>query len=794
MNSSLKANKFLVKLYVALIFSLTIFQLKAVEEFLEVKSAQTTISPKTVNLPQILFLTIEVNARVISGVFYAEKFIDGRLILVEDAWTASNLNLPGAKVAMDYGQFGYDLRSLKGANYDLNISSQAINITAPSYSFGITDLTNKVNSDDLTNTSPLGLYVNYDLTSTTTTSNEGANSFGAVLEGIVFNHYGSLVTSMFHHASSSIASDQSRTIRAETYFQKDLPSNTETVILGDAVSSSGSWSRPVRFGGIIWSTDFSLKSGFISAAAPSINGSAALPSTIDILINNQKSQSDSVNAGPFQISDFPTVSGAGQINIVVKDILGIETIKSQSFYSTPRLLRTNLNEFSIEAGMERKKYGLESNVYEKPFIAGTFRRGFDGFTIEGRTELQASRQAAGIEVAGLIKKYAVMYFALAVSKTEMKKGLQTIFGIERSSKEVNVNLKVEHYDRDFLQMGASASEINPRQKILVGLGLNIYRNLWINTNVISQTNWNSEEFNLISANLSIPLIGNIRLNTYANKQFGKNQDYTVGLNIVIPFMNGKNMVLTSTHDTQGKIYSNVQLNKTIVNSNGIGYRVLASDSASQRALVSINVNTPINKITLDADPSALGKSFRLRTSGSVGMLGGLLFASKKIGHGSFAVIKVADEPNIDVYQSNHIISSTNSSGLAFLPNVLPYQKNKISIRPEDLPFDLEVNETSQLITPYARSGVFVSLDIKKTNNRLVKLLKADGSPMPIGSKVHMLLSNTDFVVGRRGEVYLMGLHKNNSTLVSYQDGTCSANISAPINSTERNTMLIVACK
>ncbi|MFT6896347.1 MAG: outer membrane usher protein [Paraglaciecola sp.] len=792
MNRLLKANKFVIKLYLALIFLPVSDELKAVESLSEAKSAQTTVSPKTVNSAQRLFLNIEVNATTIRGVFYAEQFIDGRLVLIEDAWTASNLNFPGNKVAMDYGQFGYDLRSLKGANYELDISSQTINITAPSLSFGITDLTNEVNSAHLTNTSPLGVYVNYNLTSTA--GNEGINSYGAFVEGVVFNHYGSLVSSMFGQGSSSTANGQSQTIRAETYFQKDMPSNLEKVIIGDSVSSAGSWSRPVRFGGISWSTDFSLKGGFISAAAPSINGSAALPSTIDVLIDNQKSQSGSVNAGPFQISDFPTVSGAGQINIVVKDILGIETISTQSFYSTPRLLRTNLNEFSFEAGMERKNYGLESNAYEKPFIAGTFRRGFDGFTVEGRTELQASRQAAGIEVAGLIKKYAVMYFVLAGSKTDEKQGLHTIFGIERSSKALNVNLKVEHYNRDFVQMGASVNEINPRQKILVGLGVNIYRDLWINTNVISQTNWNSDEFNLVSANVTIPLIENISLNTYASKQFGQKQDYTVGLNIVVPFSNSRNMVMTSTQDSQGKINSNVQLNQAIVNSNGIGYRIRASDSSAQQVLASISANTSVNKATLDADRSALGTSFRLRTSGSVGVMGGLPFASKKIGHGSFAVIKVADEPNINVYQSNRIIASTNSRGLAFLPNVLPYQKNKISIRPEDLPFDLEVNETSQLVTPYARSGVFISLDIKKTNNRLVKLLKADGSLIPIGSKVHMIPSNTDFVVGKRGQVYLTGLSKDNSVLVSFQDGTCSANISAPINSTEKNTMLIVACK
>ena len=427
-------------------------------------------------------------------------------------------------------KFGYDLHAVKGVNYEVDYKSQSIKINALSNVFGITDLTNQLVLANPINPSSLGVYLNYILTSTITSGTQNANNYGAFLEGVIFNQYGSVVSSMV----SSNNNEQSKMIRADTYFQKDMPSSMEKLIFGDAVSSAGSWSRPIRFGGLTWSTDFSLKQGFVSAATPSINGSAALPSTVDILINNQKRQSDLVNPGPFQIINFPTVTGAGQINVVVKDILGVQTLTTQSFYSTPRLLKEGLNEFSFEVGMERINYGIESNVYDKPFIAETYRRGFDGYTLEGRTEIQDSRQALGIEVSSLIKKFAVMHLAIAGSKSEKQEGLHQVFGIERSSNNLNINMQIEHYDQEFLQIGALVNETKPRQKLLLGLGINFYKNLWISTNVISQSSWNAEKFNLASANLSIPLIENISLNAYANKQFGQNQDFTLGLNINIP--------------------------------------------------------------------------------------------------------------------------------------------------------------------------------------------------------------------------------------------------------------------
>ena len=476
-----KANKLIIRIYLASILLIASGQLKAVEVISDVKLLQEPISTKSIHLPQRLFLSIEINATAVNGIFYAEQFIDGRLILVESAWTASNLRLPSIQIPMDNGQFGYDIRSLLGANYTLDVGSQSIKITAPINAFGLTDLSTDINLGLPSNTAPLGAYLNYNLVSTTTTGNQGGNNYGAFVEGVVFNHYGSLLSSML----TSVVNDQPKTIRSETYFQKDMPSNMEKLIIGDSVSSAGSWSRPVRFGGINWSTDFSLKQGFISAATPSINGSAALPSTVDILIDNQKRLTDAVNAGPFQIRNFPTVNGAGQINVVVKDILGVETISTQSFYSTTRLLQNNLKEFSFEAGMERKNYGFESNKYDHPFVAGTYRRGFDGYTLEVRTEIQESRQAAGIEMASLIKKYAVMHFALASSKVGEQEGLHKIFGIERSSKVGNATLQVENYDFVYVQMGASTGEIKPRQRVLLGLGVNFYRNLWISSNVVS---------------------------------------------------------------------------------------------------------------------------------------------------------------------------------------------------------------------------------------------------------------------------------------------------------------------
>ena len=83
--------------------------------------------------------------------------------------------------------------------------------------------------------------------------------------------------------------------RADTYLRKDYPGTLETLTLGDTVSSDGDWSRAVRFAGFKWATNYKLQPGYVYTPNPIIKGSAAVPSVVDIYINNQKT-TISINA------------------------------------------------------------------------------------------------------------------------------------------------------------------------------------------------------------------------------------------------------------------------------------------------------------------------------------------------------------------------------------------------------------------------------------------------------------------------------------------------------------------
>jgi outer membrane usher protein len=63
----------------------------------------------------------------------------------------------------------------------------------------------------------------------------------------------------------------------------------------------------LRMGGLQWQRDFTLRSDLVTQPMPVVNGSAAVPSTVDIFVNNIKAFSQDVGPGPYQIVNLPVV-------------------------------------------------------------------------------------------------------------------------------------------------------------------------------------------------------------------------------------------------------------------------------------------------------------------------------------------------------------------------------------------------------------------------------------------------------------------------------------------------------
>ncbi|MFC7690199.1 fimbria/pilus outer membrane usher protein [Paeniroseomonas aquatica] len=214
----------------------------------------------------------------------------------------------------------------------------------------------------------------------------------ALLDGRMFSPFGVAATSYLGRADAGAAAFT----RLESSWVFSEPDSMLRARAGDLVSSGLSWSRPVRLGGVQFSTDFAIRPDLVTFPTPTITGTVAVPSTVDVLVNGVRLLGQEVQPGPFEIRQLPVVTGAGEVSVVTRDASGQDVRRSLPIYASAAMLAPGLSSFSAEAGLVRLNYGLAGGDYRAPTGAVTYRRGLaDWLTVEGHAETSLGHGAPG---------------------------------------------------------------------------------------------------------------------------------------------------------------------------------------------------------------------------------------------------------------------------------------------------------------------------------------------------------------------------------------------------------------
>ncbi|MGH8568673.1 MAG: fimbria/pilus outer membrane usher protein, partial [Gammaproteobacteria bacterium] len=170
-----------------------------------------------------------------------------------------------------------------------------------------------------------------------------------------------------------------------------------------------------------------------------------------------------VPAGPFEITGLPVITGAGDVRLVVTDLLGRERLITQPYYASPALLRAGLHDYSYEVGFTREDFGTASNDYGRVLAVATHRLGLtDALTGEVHAEILEHQQALGVGGTWLSPLGLVLSGALAGSRGERGEGVLLDLGLQRDAYPVNFAGNVQLASHDFAQLGLREDERAPR--------------------------------------------------------------------------------------------------------------------------------------------------------------------------------------------------------------------------------------------------------------------------------------------------------------------------------------------
>jgi len=188
---------------------------------------------------------------------------------------------------------------------------------------------------------------------------------------------------------------------------------------------------------------------------------------------------------------------------------------------------------------------------------------------------------------------------------------------------------------------------------------------------------------------------------------------------------------------------------------GWGYRALASHYSDRtRMEAGAALNLPAATVSAEvAGETSTSVAARAGVAGSFAIIEDKVFAAREITD-SFALVRVPGVPDAPILLNNQPAGETDSAGRLVLPRLTPYVPHQIRVDVDALPPDAEIVRDRETAVPPYRSGVVVTLGIRRTAAALVKIVDRGGQPIAAGAAVSIEPDGTATSVAQGGAFFV----------------------------------------
>lgn len=541
--------------------------------------------------------------------------------------------------------------------------------------------------------------------------------------------------------------------RLDTTLSRDVPDARTTWRLGDSIAAGGALAAPVRFGGLQYATNFAVDPSFVTFPLPAIGGLAQQESVVDVLIDNLRRDSRSVPPGPFTLDSLPVVTGAGEVQLRVKDLLGREQVVTQPYYVSSRLLKPGLHDFSYQAGALRRDYGRSSFDYGDAIAAGTHRLGMtESFTGEAHGEIQLDQQSLAVGGSWLLGRFGVLSGGVGASRSDEGPGVLGQAGYEYDGRRFNFGLRTRLTDDAFRQAGADGEDARVDQAS-VGVDLDRYGRLGLL--FLHRDARRREDVTSLASTYSIPL-GPGALTLRAAQLVEPQSELALTALYTVPL--GPRRSLTTDLTKRGDDHrAGATFRQTRGASDlGLDYRLAAdAGNAGNHLGARLSYQSTLGAADLEVERLDDRNSLRTGVNGSLAVVDGEVALSRRIGR-AFGLVDLPGFPDVRVYLDNREAGRTDGDGRLLLPGLRPYESNRVRLAVEDLPLDAEITTAEVEAVPFERSGVTIGFPVTRGEQATAILRDAAGAPLPTGLRLRSGDGKVTAWVARDGFSQLKG--------------------------------------
>lgn len=613
-----------------------------------------------------------------------------------------------------------------------------------------------------------GLVVNYDVY-----AQPDANArLGISSEQRVFTPGGVFVNTMF----ATFDRERQGVTRLDTTWTRADPDRLTTLQMGDTISGALAWSRAVRLGGLQFRRNFALRPDLITYPVATLGATAAVPSTVDLYVNNVRQYSGQVPSGPFVLNNAPAITGAGQAVIVVRDVLGRDVATSIPLYVDTRLLRPGFVDYAVEAGFLRERYGADSFAYDRrPAGSGTARYGVnDALTLEGHAETMPGTVVAGGGALVRLGAAGVVNASAAGSAGRGAGGLFSL-GYQLRTPRLTFDAQGSRVAGAFTDLAARAGAPFPRVLYRATLAVPVARtgNVALSAIRIDDPLGGTSRIGTVAYTAQISTRASLAVSAYRDFARSRVSGFLLTLSAMLGTATSGS-VSAGTDGGKASFYANAQ--RTPDYGGGWGWQVQGAQGGGvQRAAAQASYRGAHGEVLAAVQQVDGRASTALTATGSLVAMDGTVMAARRINE-SFALVSTNGVRDVPVLMENRRIGATDGGGYFLVPDLMPYDANKVAIDPLALPANTRLSATALRVAPAWRSGALAMFQVEPFQGGQVVLVDEHGQPLPAGTPVTRLESGARAVIGYDGLVFFDTLGDSNTLRAELPAGACRASV------------------
>ena len=461
-------------------------------------------------------------------------------------------------------------------------------------------------------------------------------------------------------------------------------------------------------------------------------------------------------------------AGLNDVEIAIRDANGLTRIEDASFFAAPDGLAKGMTDYSVSIGVPRRFDGLNSDYRNTLTASGLVRRGIsDSVTAEAHAEIGENVRVLGSGLQVAAGEIGVLNVAASVSEAESgRRGHLLSAGIDRGTRRATLQLQARLADSDYADSASVAGVPFPDVSLRASAGIFTSAGSFRAT-YSEQSDAELADRRFISAGWEKAIDGNRAvLSASGFHDFERGES---GCTISLRISFGQHAVRAG-HDTfDGAGATSFELTRLRLADQRLQWSARAvKGEAGDGAEADLQVDLGSADGFLHASRTGKISDAAGGLRGTFMLLPGRAILARQSTPAT-VVVEVPGLAGLPLYQDNRLVAVTDQRGQAVIPGVRPFEVNRVSIRPEDVPLDHDLAAFDLDFVP-PRGIASVSFDAYRDTSIAFSVRWPDGRPLPAGWRVILKGSGVACPSGLGGRVFCAMVPEGETILIETQDG------------------------